>query len=354
MKIGLIIPANLKYSPYVKYYIDIIKTEGADFRIMTWDKTETNEQVDMRMTFSASDEDRKKILLGHFLFAKRCKRYIQREKIDSLIIFTIAPLFFLGKRFLNQFGSRIVVDVRDDSPFRKQFPKRLDRMVRPVDLLTVSSPYYAKWFSRESMLCHNADLDLMRRYYCPYVKELRRTPVSIMFAGLMNEGQVNIRVIDQLADSKDYRMVFVGRENEQKEEIERHVSEKHIRNVSFIGEYRKEDIVDLYRAEADFVNILRENSFVNRDALPNKLYEAVVSGVPVVVYEHNEAIARYVKEYGLGLIIDEEENLEQQLTKKIKAFNYDRYMKGRSAFLALVAQDYNNFKKRLIRFCHLN
>ena len=351
MKIGLIVPANLKYSPYVKYYIDILRAVNADFRIMSWDKTGIDEKADMRMAFPASDFDRKKILRGHWLFARKCKRYILQEQINSLIIFTIAPLFFLGQRFLKRFSNHIVVDVRDDSPFRRLFPKHLDRMARLANLIVVSSPFYAEWFGRESLLCHNADLDLIYRYSDCYVKKLSIMPANIAYAGMMIEEQVNIRAIDELANNGNYRMVFIGRENERKAEIERHVAERHIQNVSFIGEYKKEDIVDLYRSEADFVNILRENTLINRNALPNKLYEAVVSGIPVVVYEHNAAIAYYVKKYGLGILLNEEENLEKQLTDRIKVFNYDRYVSGRSAFLDLVTEDYKHFRDRLIHFC---
>lgn len=352
MKIGLIVPANLKYSPYVKYYTDILQAEEADYRIMSWNKAGFEEQVDMHMDFPASDYDRKKILYGHYLFAMKCKQYIRKEHIDSLIIFTIAPLFFLGKRFLKQFAKRIVVDVRDDSPFRKWFPKYLNKKVSLADMLVVSSPYYSEWFTRESILCHNADLDLMMRYSSQYVKKPDGTPINIAFAGLMIEEQVNIRAIDQLAESKSFKMIFIGRENEGKAEIKQHVADKNIQNVSFIGEYRKEDIVEIYRTEADLVNILRENTLINRNALPNKLYDAVISGVPVIVYKHNEAISNYVKEYGLGILLNEQECLEKQLMEGIKAFRFDRYATGRSAFLILVNEDYKHFKDRLIHFCH--
>ena len=348
----MIVPANLKYSPYVKYYTDILKAEKVDYRIMSWDKTGTDEQVDMRMHFPASDFDRKKILYGHYLFAKHCKRYICKEQIDSLIVFTIAPLFFLGQRYLKQYANRVVVDVRDDSPFRKWFPKQLNKRVRSADMLVVSSPYYSDWFKRDSLLCHNADLDMMSKYSDQYVKETHSAQINIAFAGLMIEEQTNIHAIDQLAKSQIFKMVFIGRENEGKAEIKRYVSDKHIQNVSFIGEYKKEDIIDIYRKEADLVNILRENTLVNRNALPNKLYDAVISGVPVVVYEHNEAIAHYVKEFDLGILLNEQENLEEQLTEKIKAFRFDKYVTGRNAFINMVKEDFQHFKDQLILFCH--
>ena len=168
MKIGLIVPANLKYSPYVKYYTDILRSEDVCFQTMVWDKAGIEEGADLCFSFPSSDFDRKRIMLGHYLFSRKCKAFIRREKIDHLIIFTIAPLYFLGYRFLKRFAGRIIMDIRDDSPFRRMFPKTLDQTASISDTVVVSSPYYSDWISKETFLCHNADLSLIQRYKGPF------------------------------------------------------------------------------------------------------------------------------------------------------------------------------------------
>ena len=166
----------------------------------------------------------------------------------------------------------------------------------------------------------------------------------------MIEEQININVVHELANNDGFKLVYIGRDNEGKEKIRNFTEENGIRNVSFIGEYKKEDIIDLYRSNADLVNILREDTQINRNALPNKLYEAVVSGVPLVVYEHNTAIADYTEKYGLGIILNDREGLESQLNRKIREFDPERYRTGRQEFLHLVQDDYERFRERLIRF----
>ena len=350
MKIGLIVPANLKYSPYVKYYTDILKSEGVCFRTMVWDKAGKPEGADFTFSFPSSDFDRKRILLGHFLFSRQCKRFIRKEQIDRLIVFTIAPLYFLGYRFLKRFSGKMIMDIRDDSPFRRKFPKALDRAAALSDTVVVSSPFYSEWISTKSFLCHNADLSLIEKYTEPFPKDSFAKPVSIAYAGMMIEEQINIRAVEALANSKEFRLVFIGRDNEGKEKIRQYAEEHDIHNVSFIGEYKKEDIIDLYRNNADLVNILRENTQINRNALPNKLYEAVVSGIPLAVYEHNTAIANYVREYGLGILLNDREDLKSQLRQQISAFDYGKYQAGRKNFLQLVLNDYEAFRERIVRF----
>lgn len=350
MKIGLVIPANLKYSPYVKYYIDILCTEGIQFQTMVWNKTGFIEEADYIFSYKSSDFDRKRIMLGHFLFSRQCKHYIKKEHIDHLIIFTIAPLYFLRYRFLKQFAEKIIIDIRDDSPFRRWFPKKLGEISELAEAVVVSSPYYAAWVSKEAYICHNADLSLIEKYKEGFCKDSFSKPISIAYAGIMIEEQINIRAIQKLANKEEFKLVFIGRDNEGKGKIKEYVTEHGVHNVTFIGEYKKEDIIDLYRANGDIVNILRENTLINQNALPNKLYEAVVSGLPVVVYQHNTAIANYVEKYGLGILLNDQDDLEEQLNRKISEFDFIKYQNGRQEFLQMVLKDYNKFRDILIQF----
>ena len=351
MRIGLIVPANIKYSPYVQYYTDILKKLNADYRIMSWDKAGAEEDVDMVFRYQTSDFDRKKVMIGHALFALKCKEYIRKEKIDHLIIFTIAPLFFLGYGYLRKFRGKIFMDVRDDSPFRRRFPKQLDRFGKLARTLVVSSPFYSEWFSRKSILCHNADLAMLERFKEEYGPDEITTPIRIAFAGMMIEEEINIEAVDRLKNDERFELIFIGRDNEKKEKIKEFVAENDIRNVVFEGEYKKDDIVDIYRNEADLVNILRQNTIINRNALPNKLYDAVLSGIPLLVYYHNEAIANYVNEYNLGIVLNEEEDLRDQIFRGIEEFDLERFKAGRMEFLKLVRDDHRLFARRLKKFC---
>lgn len=351
MKIGLVVPANLKYSPYVNYYTDILQKENVEYRIMSWDKVGIKEGTDMAYTLQTSDFDRKKILAGHFLFANKCKQYIRKEKITHLIIYTIAPLFFMGYHFLQSFQGRIIMDIRDDSPFRRKFLNRLNRFADLAWTIVVSSPFYAEWIRKKSFQCHNVNIATLNRYDDSFSHEPFTFPVKLTFAGMLIEEQLNIEVVRQLADKEDFSLTYIGMEIEGKQKLRKYVEDNSIHNVTFKGEYKKEDIVDIYRKEADLVNILRAKTEINKNALPNKLYDAVISGIPIVVYDHNEAISNYVKQYNLGIILKEEKDLYKQLQDGIQHFDVQKYGIGRKEFLTEVRADYSNFKEQLVRFC---
>lgn len=352
MRVGLIVPANLKYAPYVQYYLSVLKEKSIDYKLMLWNKAGIKEDAECILNFECADTNRKRILFGHILFAHKCRKYVKSEHIDHLIVFTIAPLFFLGVHFLRQFRNKLIIDIRDDSPFRRKFPNKLKQICSLAKNIVVSSKSYESWTGRETILCHNADVELIKKYYELNAKEKKEAPYTIVFAGSMIEADINISTIRKLKNSKLFSFGFIGKTNEFKEKIINEVTENGYSNVWFEGTYEKSEIVNKYRTYADFINIFRQNTIVNKNALPNKLYDAIVSAVPVVVFRHNEAIVKYVEKYQLGIVLDDSEldMLEKSLLAKIQKFDYSLFEKGRRAFLNEVLGDQNNFEGMLLSF----
>lgn len=347
MKVGLILPANRKVSPYVEYYIDLFEKNHIDYRLMIWDKLGINEKADMVYHFIADDFDRKRILMGHVGFARRCKTYIRREKLDCLVVFTIAPAFMLGRMLLKQYKGRFIFDIRDDSPFRRKFPIYLERLCLAASNIVVSSFAYAKWCTRDSVLCHNVNLSMLHAHLNDEAKQGFKSPVRIVYAGMMIEEDINLEVMRQLGKDPAYRLHYVGRSNVGKETLIQYAEQNNLSQVTFAGEYKKENIVGIYQQEADLINILRANTEVNANALPNKLYDAVLSGVPLVVFEHNRSIAQYVTRFHLGIVLQENDlaHLGTAIHSKMVCFDYCAYRDGRREFLTMVQQDMMHFGK---------
>ena len=352
MKIALIIPINLKFAPYVQYYTRILDEKQIEYKIVLWDKRNIKEEADSIFRFHTSDFNRKRTFLGYILFIRHCKKYLRKEKFDKIIFFTIAPLFFMGQRFLKKYKGKYLLDIRDDSPFRRRFRKRFNEVCNNAESIVVSSPKFAEWVKTESTICHNVDMEMMTKYSDTYPTIGFNLPIVITFAGMMIEQNINIQIIKQLGNNPDYKFRFVGRPNLGMKEVENYSKDNNLENVVFEGEYKKEDIVDIYRADTDLINIFRENTLINKNALPNKLYDAILAGIPLVVFDHNEAIANYVRQYDLGIILTQEEmnDLGKEIKSRIKDFDYEKYKKGRQDFLSCVAKDMSVFKDVVCKF----
>lgn len=351
-RIGIIAPANCKYVPYITNYISIFKENNIDFKILTWNKADIDEEVSESLDFFVNDSNRKRMLLGYVKFSKKIKHFVKTYEIDRLIILTVAPAFFLGLPFLNKFKSKIVLDIRDDSPFVHYFPRLFNKICNLTHSIIVSSPLFNDWVKHKTIMCHNADVNMLKETQSMAVKVKNNGPVSIVYAGMMIEPDINIEILKSLKSDGRFIHYFVGRSNPGKEQIEKYVSENSLKNVFFFGTYQKDEIVDIYRNNADLVNIFRQNNVINRNALPNKLYDAVMSGVPVVVFKHNKAISDYVLKFNLGIVLEEKiECIGDELVNALDKFDYKAFEKGRTNFINKVLDDMKLFERTIIYFC---
>jgi glycosyltransferase involved in cell wall biosynthesis len=351
-KIAIIAPANLKYVPYVDNYIRLLKDEGVCFHVLSWDKRGLQEsEADFVYHFCVSDSNRKKMLLGHGLFARKCRGYIRRNKITKLIILTAAPAFFLGTGFLKKFSGRFILDIRDDTPLVKRFPGTFRKICDMASRVISSSPKFNEWIPTETQLCHNADTAAIAQRMDIAPKDRCGSPISIVFAGMLNESRINLEMLQHIGKDPRFQFRFIGRVNEGKEKLRTYAEAQGLDNVAFQGTYNKDEIYGIYASQADLVNIIREKCKVNRNALPNKLYDAVLAGVPVVVFDHNEAVADYVRQYSLGLVLEENmQTLGDTLAQRTAEFDYAAYARGRKAFLQKVMDDMEAFRQTVSGF----
>lgn len=348
-KIGLIAPANLKYVPYYKYYTDILDEAGVDYDIISWNRAEISENVAYALNYPAHDFDRRRMLLGYFKFGRFCRKVVARNNYDKIIFFTVAPAFFCGAGLIIRYKGRFILDIRDYSPIVNRLPSFFKRICNNAYKIVVSSPSFNDWVQAPTLICHNADIEQIKKHLETPAKIIASDgPWNIVFAGMMIEPDMNIEILNHFANNGQLAFSFVGRDIEGKQKIIDYVKKNNISNVAFGGAYQKEDIVTIYREQADLVNIFRANTMINQNALPNKLYDAVISGVPVVVFEHNKAIVRFVGKYNLGIVL--KENQISDLLSLIKVFDYKAYSQGRGEFLNSVLNDMESFKGMLNAF----
>lgn len=344
--IGIITPGNKKYTPYIQNYIEILNSNKCEYKVMSWNKASLDEDgVDCSFDFPVNDSNRKKMFLGYIGFVRKCKRFIKKNKIDKLIILTAAPAFFLGVNFLLKFKGNYILDIRDDSPLIRKFPNHFKNICKLAKTVVVSSDEYTPWIGRKTVLCHNIDLEQFRIHQKDEPIKSFHTPIRIVFAGVMIEGPCNVEVLKAFRNDTRFVHTFVGRDSLGKQFVREFVENSGMTNVSFEGAYNKDEIINIYREKADLVNIFRAKTTVNRNALPNKLYEAVLSGKPIVVFEHNVAISYLAKKYKLGIVIPEKTTqINEFVFNCIEHYDYYDYSNGRKLFLEQIVKDMKEYE----------
>lgn len=350
--IGLIVPSNLRYAPYVQYYINAFRSTGTRAELISWDKRRIDEDVDFSFRFRTKDSNRVAMFTGHLLFSAYAAWIVRRRRYERLVVFTVAPSIFMSSLLLKHYPHRYVLDIRDASPLVRACPVRFRRVVDSAKLVVASSPRFESWIQRKALLCHNIDVETVRSHSEDPIRRPSGPPYRIACAGLMREADSNIEFIRHTCDSGMFLHTYIGPDNHGMDRIRAFAERNDIMNVRFLGAYRREEIVDLYQRNADFVNIVRSNRVVNSDALPNRLYDAVAVAKPVIVLDHDTAVVQYVRDYELGIVLAPEDmsGTGDVIAKKLERFSYERYELGRRRFIDMVLSDQEAFQEALRRF----
>lgn len=356
--IALIVPSNLKYAPYVQYYIKALDNKKIEYEIITWNrKNLIEEKSNYSFNYYVSDNERKKVLYGYLKFSFFVKKIINRRKYNKLIVFTIGAAFFISDLLLIKYKKKYIFDIRDASIITKKMTYIFKKICHNANSIIVSSKEFNSWIPARTIICHNVDKDMLIKHINDNLYYQKSKINKIVFAGILNEWEINNELINLFANNSKYEFEFIGVENEGKKKLIESVINNNVKNVKFTGTYNKEDIIKIYREKATLVNVIRKESIVNAQAIPNKLYDAVISGIPIIVLKHNLVLAKMTEKYKLGIVINEL-NVEE-IERKIREFesvylNTGKYYKNRKLFLMQVMKDIEKYEKNISLFITKN
>jgi succinoglycan biosynthesis protein ExoL len=209
-----------------------------------------------------------------------------------------------------------VGDLRNPTPQRSALTRLLHRAethaIRKVDLLVTTSPAFVREYFRQmdpnigsrTLVVENKlfqqDLgDAGRRPVEPVVP---RCPLRIGFVGFLRYPRTVLPLLEAVArrgDSVEFHVHGDGPLRETVEEFARRAA-----NVHYHGPFRNPDALPGIYASIDLNYVVYDNSDRNVQlALPNKLYESLFYGVPVVVAAGTE-LSHRVREWSAGFVID--------------------------------------------------
>ena len=356
--VGLIIPANLKYSPYIKQYIECCNLNGIKYEIISWNKYGILEDADYAFQCPVQTSKHGFLygvgrIFNWIRFATFAKEICYKKKYDKLILFTGQLGAFMAPYLKKYYPNKYILDIRDDSPIIHLLKHRFNLAVEFSSEVVISSPEFCFWRSgKKGWLSHNIDLeDIKKEVKIPPVR-YSQMPIGIISMGDLLGFKINRQLLKSLGNDERFLFIYTGRENTEKEKLIQYVHNQGYNNVLFRGCYDKKDVYSIYRQDGNFVNIIREKNNFNQYALPNKLYEGTLAGLPLITLKGNMSLSRIIRQYSLGIVLDElpKEGLGDILEEEILYFNFEAYCQGRDEFLRLVVEDQMQFQQMLEAF----
>ncbi len=346
MRIGLILPSNIWYSPYINIYTKVLKDLRIDYDIVSWNRdgkdSSVGFQYNVRLPYNTTNRVKK--FKEYFSYCRFVQRICQSQNFDKLIVFGPQIGIFMGKYLRSKYNKRYIFDYRDlsieQSPiFSKTFFKVLDCAAA----IFISSPGFKSCLplGHKYNISHNFDIDKVYEAISSPQKECGFTRgYNILTIGGIRDYDANIEVIDALADVHPFKMMFVGK-GPASSQIEAYAISRNIGNITFKGFYKKEE-EGKFIQESSFLNIYYPKIISHSTALSNRFYNALIYKKPMLVTS-GSIQGDYASRYGLGISVDNCSDIDKKLMQYVKNTNYTEFFNNCNNLLSQFVGDYNNF-----------
>jgi len=288
MKVAIITFSNIRVTPYLKYYLKILKDKNCEIDVIVWNRKHEDECLEgaKLITYDKElDDKQNKIVKFIYMgsYASFVKKTLALKKYDYIISLTTVLSFFLADYLIRNYKKKYIIDIRDYSyehiPF---YYRKLKKVLNSSMLNIISSPSYKQFLpDKEYLVSHNMNFEDVGNSAFQLKKE---KPLVIGFVGLIRYATEFKKVLASIKNDERFFFEFYG-DGEDESLLKRFCEENSIKNVRFNGKFYPHQKNSIYK-NVDIVYNCYGNDTINvRYALSNKLYEAFYYKKPILVNE---------------------------------------------------------------------
>lgn len=357
MRIGLLLPLNIKLAPYLKIYTDILdQLDDVAYDIIYPDKRGYHEPAAHVFDVRTKDDVSKLHKLTYYWrYSRFLLRTLKQERYDKLIVFGPQIAIFIARYLEKNYCGRFILDYRDLS-IDQRFKRIYKRLLNCSAANVISSPGFKEFLPERDdyILSHNFDVRLLRRA----IEDVRTEPyelicedgkINVMNIGGIRHFEQNRDIVQSLANNPRFVVTFAGN-GFGVPPLQAYVEKHKIKNALFTGFYEKKDEPSLI-AHATFINIYYSLEPRNRTALSNRFYNSLMYRKPMIT-THGTEHGKYAEKYHVGLAVTDVSNLAAVLEDYIRQFDWNTYEEQRSKLLRRFLEDYAIFENVVRDFAH--
>ena len=351
MKVGLLLPNNVYFCPYVKIYTKILEKNGIPYDILYWDREGIEETAAYRYSRpSPYTATLLKKFFNWYLYVRFLKKVLKKENYDRLIIFSPQLAIFLYDYLKKYYCQKFILDYRDLS-IEQRLKNRFEKVLKISKMNAISSPGFKSCLPTDYpyILSHNFDIDLLEQTMSKKtlpnkIKKIDGKYIVLTIGGIRDYEQ-NEAIIKAFANNPDYQIHFIGKGVASKL-LEEYAKDNQIKNVYFEGFYRKE-CERKYIQNSTLMNIYYPRKLSHNTALSNRFYNSLMFCKPMITTA-NTVQGDYVAQFRVGVAITSD-NIVEEIQQYIDNFNPTEYQEGRNKLLEKFYKDYEVFEQSLLK-----
>ncbi|MBR5455965.1 MAG: hypothetical protein IKU76_03315 [Bacteroidaceae bacterium] len=355
MKVAIIILGNQWVCPYVNTYKSVFDRLGCSYDVILWDRDGSDSTAAMGYSSAGANLCNPFVKAWHYLrYSRFIKKMVLENGYDRLVVSGPHLAILLACLLRKRFKGRYIIDYRDISVEQKPLLKSVySKVVADSFCNVISSPGFKACLpaGHEYLISHNFSVDAaIEALENNPVQKSVAVPLDILTIGYIRNFSSNVKLIESLGGSGDYRLRFAGR-GDAAAALHDFAASKNYTNVEFSGFYKKEDEAAIV-AKCDFINIFFPSDMEHSAIMSNRFYLALIHKKPVIVTAGSVQEV-LVRKYGLGIVTADCRDIDVQIKDYFSTFDYAQFCNRCNELLAVFVEEHKALERAMAAFVKL-
>lgn len=280
MRVGIIAANNIRYSPYIFFYTDILKSSGIEYELVYPNRNGLDERFD-GVSHTLSWNKKLPTLLNYALYANAVIKVIKQRKYDALIVLTSVNAAYLSLWLKRNYAKRYIVDIRDYS--HENIPPYfyLESMaVRNSLMNVISSAKFTEFLPKaDYSVCHNMNQTEAERAAYSFCKG--KGIIRIGYVGALSYIDQCNRLMKLVATDERFSLDYYG-SSVSEPVLKAKAQELGCDRIRFHGAYSGSEKAAIIQNVDILFNAYGNGVPLLDYALSNKLYDSLIHKKPIL------------------------------------------------------------------------
>lgn len=280
MRVGIIAANNIRYSPYIYFYTDILRKSSIEYELIYPERNGLEEDFD-GIAHMLPWNRRIPTFLNYAIYANAVIKVVKRCKYDALIVLTSVNAAYLALWLKKNYSRRYIVDIRDYSHENIRPYFYLESVaVRNSLMNVISSAKFTDFLPQaDYCVCHNVNQNEAERSEYLFCKASE--PISIGYVGALSYVDQCKRLMELVATDERFTLDYYG-SSVHEPTLKGYAQELRCKRIRFHGAYSASEKSAIIQKVDVLFNAYGNGTPLLDCALSNKLYDALIHKKPIL------------------------------------------------------------------------
>lgn len=283
MVVGIIAANRLRYSPYVLYYVNILKDLDIEYEILVPQRNKKVKDIDEDYVHEFEWDDHKQAIINYMRYCHEVKMY-SINRFDFMIALTTNIAVFSNNWLKKYFDKKYIIDIRDYTyENNKVFYMLEKKAILHAALRVISSSKFQTFLPKnEYLVCHNNTWSDKRKEVSGNHRNVTDTnSIVIGYVGAVAYRDQCEKLMDLVKNDTRFEFHIYGDGIAQKD-LMNYADKIQCGRIKFYGKYLPEEKERIIKKIDILFNAYGNDSPLVKYALSNKLYDALYFEKPVL------------------------------------------------------------------------